>query len=137
LLQPGVAQAESVADYGDGAEGHGSAGNHWVQQQANYRIEHASRNRDTQKVIAKSKRKILPDISHGFAAQIYGMRDAAQIPFYKRNACALDRNVGSVPHRYSDMSFRKSRSIVYSIAGHRHFSPLLFQLSDYFSFATW
>src|SRR5262245_38508095 len=74
-------QSQCVADHRHGAKSHGDAGDHWTQKHAEERIEHTGRDRDTEHIVDERKEKVLPDVTHGAAAQVARLGDAAQIAF--------------------------------------------------------
>src|SRR5258705_2395643 len=65
----GFAQAQSIGNYRHRAEAHGRARNHGAQQPMEERIKDAGRNRDSQRVVKKSKGKVLAAIPDRGTAQ--------------------------------------------------------------------
>src|SRR5467141_1945753 len=79
----GFAQAQSIRNHRHGAEAHGRARNHGTQQPMEEWIEGAGRNRDSQRVVKKSKSKVLADVPDRGAAQPPSAHNPAQVPFHQ------------------------------------------------------
>ncbi len=76
------------------------------------------------RVIDEREEQILPDILHRPLAQSSRSQQATQITAHQRNPTRCHRNIGSRPHRNAHLRGRQRRSIIHSIARHRHHPPL-------------
>src|SRR5258705_4949267 len=90
-------------------------------------IEDACRNRDSQRVVKKSKSKVLADIPNRRAAQPASAYNPAQVPFEQSDSCALDSHRGAGAHRNAYIRRRECRRIINAVASHRHHAPLTAQ----------
>src|SRR5438046_10738752 len=64
FLQYRLAQAQRVADYRNGTETHCRACDHWAQQQAQHRGQHAASYWNSNNAIDKRKEDNPPDVAH-------------------------------------------------------------------------
>ena len=113
-MQP--AQAKTVQNDRKGAETHGRRGNHGTEQQAEERVKHPRRHRNTQRVVEKGEDQVLPDIPHRGAAEADGLGDATQVAKLKELLDTLDTFIPD-PKRETDKPFLMSVEDVFSIKG--------------------
>src|SRR5438094_881726 len=86
FLRYSLAQAQRVADYRNGTETHCRACDHWAQQQAQQRVQHAGSYWNSKSVIDKRKEEILPDVAHRGLAEFSCAHNPAQIAFQYRDS---------------------------------------------------
>src|SRR6266849_3359784 len=127
-LERRLAKAQGIGNHGDGAEAHCRASKHGAQQPAEYRVESAGGDRNSDRIVEKGERQILFDISNRRAAQLARSHDSAQVALHQRDARVFNRRVRSSPHGDSYIGCRQRRRVVNSVTGHRNNATLIFQI---------
>jgi hypothetical protein len=126
---------KGVADDRDGTQAHRGAGNDRAEQQAEERVQHPRRHRNTQRVVEKGEEQVLPDVAHGGAAEADGLGNAAQVAFHEGDARALHGHVGAGAHGDADFRFAEGGRVVDAVAGHRNVFAFGAQFLDMGDFA--
>lgn len=121
---------EGVSDDRDRTQAHCGTGDDQTEQQAKEQVKHAGRHRDSQRVVENGKDEILPNVAHNGAAQANGLRDAAEVAFYQRDARALHGHVGAGTHGDTDVGFTQSRCVIDAVASHGDVFAFLTELFD-------
>src|SRR5215469_481316 len=133
-LQLGVAKAESVGDYRDGAEAHGGGGDDWAQEQTEFRVKDAGGDGDSDGVVDKSEEEVLLDVAHDCFAEAARADQGSEVAFQQGDAGALHGDVGSGSHGNANLGLGECGGVVDTVASHRDGPSLLLQLLDAVSF---
>src|SRR5271154_2620778 len=129
-LQRRFAQPQGVRDNRDGTEAHRRAGNHGAKQPAEQRIENAGSNRNTERIVQKSKSQILPNIADRRLAQPPRPENPAQIPFKQNDSGVFDGHIRAAAHGDANVRGRQRGRVVDAVASHRYDSPFAAQAMD-------
>src|SRR6266536_4708365 len=89
----GVSESQRVGDDGNGTQTHRRSRENGVEQHAEKWIEHACGDGNAERVVNKSKEKVLPDVPHHCTAQHHGLGDGAQVAVDESDAGALHRDI--------------------------------------------
>ena len=125
------AQSARVRHHAQRRERHGRARNHRIEHHAGERVEHARRNGNTNAVVAKGESKILRDIAHGGMGQIKRMHQTHQRAIHQCHVRGLNRHIRASSNGESYIRTGKRRSIVDTVAHHRHRIALRLQFCDF------
>lgn len=118
-------QAQGIGDDGNGAERHGSTGDHGAEEQAEERIQNARGNGHAKRIVEKREEKILANVAHRGAAESTRSGNAAKIAMKQRNGSAFGRHIRAGGHGDADIGLRERGSVVDAIAGNRDNTALM------------
>src|SRR3546814_467143 len=126
----GGSEPQRIGDHGNRRGAHGEGGEHRTDEDAEQRIEDASRDRHACAVVDEREEQVLADVAHGGVGQAAGAHDAVEIAFDQRDPGAFDGDVRAGSHCDADIGLCQRRRVVDAVARHRDLTAARLKLRD-------